>query len=75
MGKREAAIAGDIPAVSKPDGDNFAKIVGDALNKIVWADDSQIVMWQIFKSYSATPGMRVSVWLWDDMRPKQEALL
>lgn len=73
--KRADAAAGDLPAVSKPDGDNFAKLVGDALNKIVWQDDSQIVMWQIFKSYSETPGLRVSVWPWDDMRPKQESLL
>lgn len=72
---RADAVSGALPAISKPDGDNYAKIVGDALNKIVWDDDSQIVMWQIFKCYSETPGIRVSVWPWETFRPKQEALI
>ncbi len=73
--KRDAAASGELAPTSKPDGDNYAKLVGDALNKIVWVDDSQIVMWQIFKSYSLTPGIRVSVWPWETFRPKQEKLL
>jgi len=73
--KQEDAAAGNIHAMSKPDGDNYQKIVGDALNKIVWSDDSIIVNWQCLKVYSFTPGLRVSVWLWDDMRPTQGSLL
>lgn len=30
------------PHVQKPDGDNLAKQLGDALNRIAWLDDSQI---------------------------------
>ena len=32
-----------VHATGKPDLDNIAKLVGDAFNSIVWADDSQIV--------------------------------
>ena len=32
-----------LPNAKKPDFDNVAKIVGDALNAIVWHDDQQIV--------------------------------
>jgi Holliday junction resolvase RusA-like endonuclease len=30
------------PHTAKPDGDNLAKQIGDALNRIAWMDDSQI---------------------------------
>lgn len=69
--KQAAAAAGDIPATSKPDGDNYAKIAGDALNKICWVDDSLIVMWQISKQYSDFPRLRVSAWRWDDVPPSE----
>ncbi len=73
--KRAAAAAGEVFHVSKPDGDNIAKCVGDALNKIVWVDDSQIVMWQVLKVYSEWPRLRVSVWAWDDVGPNEPGLL
>lgn len=31
-----------IPKISRPDGDNLFKMIGDALNGIVWADDALI---------------------------------
>lgn len=34
----------DVWPTGKPDADNVLKLAGDALNKIVWNDDSQIVM-------------------------------
>ena len=49
---------------SKPDGDNIAKLLADALNPkrdkstkkllppIVWQDDSQVVDWRIIKRYT-----------------------
>ena len=40
--KRAEALAGAAWAVRKPDIDNVAKLVGDALNGIAWADDAQI---------------------------------
>jgi Holliday junction resolvase RusA-like endonuclease len=33
----------------RTDLDNFAKQVGDALNDVVWADDSQIDEWRIVR--------------------------
>lgn len=46
---------------SRPDADNTAKILGDALNNIVWRDDAQIVTLQITKRYSLTPQTIVRV--------------
>lgn len=36
---------------SKPDVDNIAKLVCDALNGVVWRDDSQLVLQNSMKSY------------------------
>lgn len=47
------------PAV-KPDWDNYGKIC-DALNKIVWTDDSLIVSGHVEKFYSEAPELVVSV--------------
>lgn len=63
--KRQAALAGDLCPIGKPDFDNIAKIVGDALNKIVWRDDSQIVVCAFRKFYAAEPALRISVFDWD----------
>lgn len=70
-----AAVAGDIVPTSKPDGDNYAKTAGDALNKIVWLDDSQIIMWQVLKLYSDFPRLRVSVWKWNDVPVAEPELI
>jgi Holliday junction resolvase RusA-like endonuclease len=70
-----AAVAGEIFPVTKPDGDNYAKIAGDALNKVVWVDDSQIIMWQVLKLYSDFPRLRVSVWAWNDVGEREPALI
>lgn len=70
-----AALVGDIMPTSKPDGDNYQKICGDGLNRVVWLDDSQIVMWQCLKRYSDFPRMRVSVWAWDDLPAKEPELI
>lgn len=63
--KREAALAGDLMPTGKPDFDNISKIVGDALNKIVWKDDSQIINASFRKFYAEVPGLIVSVWEWE----------
>lgn len=41
--KRDAAESGLIRPTGRPDPDNVAKLVCDALNGIVWGDDAQIV--------------------------------
>lgn len=63
--KRSAALAGDLMPTGKPDFDNISKIVGDALNGIVWKDDSQIINASFRKFYAEVPGLIVSVWDWE----------
>lgn len=59
--KRQAgALLGAIHPTGKPDLDNIAKGL-DALNKIVWRDDSQIVEGRIFKRYGDKPGTTIEV--------------
>jgi len=41
--KRAEALAGKIRPVTRPDIDNYLKGIKDALNKVVYNDDSQIV--------------------------------
>lgn len=43
------------------DFDNHAKSICDALNKIVWIDDSQIISCTVEKYQSATPKVEVEV--------------
>lgn len=57
---KEAARVGDIRPVTKPDWDNFGKIL-DALNMQVWVDDSQIVRGALDKFYGDRPMMVVRV--------------
>lgn len=45
----------------KPDGDNIAKAVLDALNGYYWYDDSQVCELTITKLYSKEPHLLVSV--------------
>ena len=48
-------------ATARPDLDNLAKTVLDALNGAAWHDDSQIVCLLIEKKKSATPGVLVGI--------------
>lgn len=45
----------------RPDADNIVKAAGDALNGIVWADDSSIARLSIAKVYGDRPGLHVFV--------------
>ena len=58
--KRAAAIAGATRPTGKPDVDNYAKCM-DALNKIVWTDDSLIVELNVKKFYSDRPRLEIFV--------------
>jgi Holliday junction resolvase RusA-like endonuclease len=49
--KQDAARRGEVRPTGKPDTDNYAKIVGDALNGVVWVDDSQVVDLHARKKY------------------------
>jgi Holliday junction resolvase RusA-like endonuclease len=57
---REAALSGAIRPTSKPDWDNHAKVT-DALNGIVWHDDSQVIDGRSLKFYSDRPALRIEV--------------
>lgn len=55
--KRGDALAGTVRPTGKPDLDNLAKLYADALNGILWKDDSQLVEMQLSKRYGETPGV------------------
>ena len=59
--KRDAALTGVIRPISRPDADNFSKSAWDALNSIVWNDDSQIVEAVTRKVYAESPSLRIEV--------------
>lgn len=59
--QREVAERGEMPHLSKPDLDNLAKGVKDALTGIVWIDDCQVVTLHLRKLYSADPATHVVV--------------
>ena len=59
--KKTLAASGDIRPTSRPDLDNVAKLVCDALNKIVWRDDAQIVALTVAKVYGAEASAEITV--------------
>lgn len=59
--KQRAALAGEIAPLTRPDLDNYAKIAADALNCVVFLDDSQIVELLASKQYSDMPGLLIRV--------------
>lgn len=63
--KRDAALAGIVRPISRPDWDNYGKIASDALNETVWHDDSQIVTSLVIKEYCEQPGLIVEVYALD----------
>ncbi len=61
--RQQAAAEGLIPHTSKPDGDNITKAVCDALNGVVWTDDSRVYHKEIVKLYTdKEPCVEVTVW-------------
>lgn len=58
--KREAAIRQEIQP-GKPDLDNVAKLVLDAMNGVVYDDDARVVVLSVTKCYSGDPGVTVVV--------------
>ena len=61
MKKKAAMMAGQIRPTKKPDADNCAKSVLDALNKIAFDDDSQIVELHVNKYYSENPRVTITL--------------
>lgn len=68
--RQEAALAGMIRPTSRPDADNIAKLVLDALNRSgrFWRDDAQVVELVATKWYAAQPETVVEVHAADEVR-------
>lgn len=66
MKKQRAAEAGLILPAVKPDADNVAKAICDAINGVVWVDDVQVVDLTLKKRYSVLPGVAVRI---DELEP------
>ena len=54
-------ITGEIKPVVKPDVDNVAKSILDALNGIIYLDDKQIIELDIEKIYAETSWTEVKI--------------
>lgn len=59
--KREAMLNGDILPMVKPDADNIAKIICDALNGIAYTDDKQVTRITVRKIYSDFPKTWITI--------------
>ena len=57
----EEMLAGKIKPTKKPDCDNIAKIMLDALNGIAFPDDSQITCLLVMKFYSDHPRVELTL--------------
>ncbi len=58
---KEKKRKGLIPATIKPDADNIAKIVLDALNGVAWRDDSEVTELRVFKQYAEKNNVHVRI--------------
>jgi Holliday junction resolvase RusA-like endonuclease len=59
--KRAQMLDGELRPTKKPDADNIAKIICDALNGIAYRDDAQVVTCIIQKWYSEEPSVSVEI--------------
>ena len=59
--KKELMLDGEIRPTKKPDCDNVAKIILDALNGIVYKDDSQIVDLTVHKFFGNQPRVEILI--------------
>jgi Holliday junction resolvase RusA-like endonuclease len=51
---------------ARPDADNIAKIISDAMNEIVFADDAQVVSLTVQKVYGPIAGVTVTAMRLDE---------
>lgn len=58
---REAKLLNNIPVTKKPDCDNIAKTILDALNGAAYHDDSQVTYLEVYKLYSDYPHVDVTL--------------
>lgn len=55
------ALVGEIVPTKKPDADNIAKIICDALNGVAYMDDTQVIELTVVKKYAREPKVKVSI--------------
>lgn len=55
-------VNGELLPLKKPDADNVAKIICDALNGLAWHDDAQVVDLAVHKVYACREP-KVEVWI------------
>ena len=55
-GRNAGTLKGSAPVehLTMPDLDKLVRAVGDALTRLAWRDDSQIVAWHAYKHYATT---------------------
>jgi|SRR6185437_11404579 len=58
--KQQQALEGRLLPVTKPDFDNYDKMV-DALKHVVWRDDSQVCAHGFWKFYSPRPELVIEI--------------
>jgi Holliday junction resolvase RusA-like endonuclease len=58
---KEMALAGQVGMTKKPDMDNIIKALFDAMNGIIFKDDSQVVFAMVRKIYSMTPYTEITI--------------
>lgn len=58
---RSEMLAGTQRPTKKPDADNIAKVIMDALNEAAYIDDKQVVDLHVKKWYAAMPRVEVEI--------------
>lgn len=59
--KKQEMLDGQLYPTKKPDIDNIAKCVLDALNKLAYRDDTQVVRLHMEKHYNQIPRVEVEI--------------
>jgi Holliday junction resolvase RusA-like endonuclease len=59
--KRTLMLEGKLRPTKKPDCDNIAKIILDALNTLAYDDDKQVVELLVMKEYAEVPRVEVRI--------------
>jgi Holliday junction resolvase RusA-like endonuclease len=54
-------LNGCIYPTKKPDADNIAKIILDALNGVAYTDDTQVINLLVQKRYGEAPEVKVEI--------------
>lgn len=63
--QRERMLSDKTWPTKKPDSDNIAKAILDALNGVAFRDDAQVICLDVVKHWDTTP--RVEVWISDEI--------